>query len=317
MTSQIGVSCYLTQMPARKAASVFVGVATILLSAIGGASAGEGAAQNVYSERGMLDAARGAAQQGDHSVNIGLPPPDELRVLEARREAELQRLSDKLKRAEARVAAQKPGSPSEWATDVAAAPTLEIDTNERSALGAMGGDQSRDTEAAETRGKATIVLVMAPRGARSYDTASVADPILCLTDGCYVSNGPQAPATYHSLHESVGFAGRIGRGAGACNGALSCVYRNVTVGSTVAMVQPIDLRRVHHDRREQAEITIDDTCRLIDARLSCSRPVRTETYTLWVVPESLARTIGPERLAQAAEEGLRTSRSAELPWAKN
>ena len=57
-----------------------------------------------FSETEMLDAARRAAASGENRpVNIGVPPPDELRVLEARREAELKRLSEKLKRsAEAR-----------------------------------------------------------------------------------------------------------------------------------------------------------------------------------------------------------------------
>ena len=68
------------------------------------------------------------------------------------------------------------------------------------------------------------------------------------------------------------------------------------------------------DKREQSEAMIDSSCRVIDGRLSCSRPVRTGSYTMWVVPEYVARDIGPEALASAATGGLRTSRTAELPW---
>ena len=283
--------------------------------------AAEPAGPNRYSESGMLDAARAAAGTGENrSVNIGVPPPDELRVLEARREADLKRLSEKLKRAEARApqpapqVGQKFDTPG-WTTDVVAAPAAELEPGRRSALGAAParGLLGRDLDDG-TRGRATILLVLAPRETRYANPEAAADPILCVADGCYVSNGAQAPATYHSFKQSVSLGARLGRGAGDCNHSLVCVFRDVDLGSSAALVQPVDLKMVRHDKREQSEAMIDSSCRVIDGRLSCSRPVRTGSYTMWVVPEHVARDIGPEALANAATGGLRTSRTAELPW---
>ena len=321
MKSEIGVSRPVPAYGTRRAHSLIAAV-SVLVATAGLAGAAEPVGPHPYSESGMLGAAHGAgARSGDPIVNIGIPPPDELRVLEARREAELKRLSDKLKRAEQRGPAPVPEfkTPA-WTTDVAVAPADGIDTNQRSALGATNDqsstEQRRRDQADGTHGHATILMVMAPRDRHSFNTEGTTDPILCVTDGCYVSNGSQAPATYHSFHDSLGLGARLSRGAGSCNHSTICVFRNIDVGAGGAMVQPIDLKFVRHDRREQSEATIDSSCRVIDGRLSCSRPVRTGSYTLWVVPESVAREIGPEALANAVSEGLRTSRTAELPWVK-
>jgi hypothetical protein len=157
-------------------------------------------------------------------------------------------------------------------------------------------------------------MVMAPSATRS-NADGAADPILCATDGCYVSNGPRAQAAYHSFSQSLSLSGRLGRGAGACNHTRTCIFRDVDLGNANALLQPIDLKFVRHDRREQREVTIDNSCRAVDGRLSCSRPVRTATYTLWIVPEHVAREIGADKLADAVSDGLQTARSAELPWA--
>ena len=310
-------------MPFAKHMAVAISVSVVSTLSV---YAAEPAGPNRYSESGMLDAARDAAGTAENkSVNIGIPPPDELRVLEARREAELKRLSEKLKRAEARgpQPGAKPGQKFDtpawttpaWTTDVVAAPAAELEPGQRSALGAAPdrGLLGRDL-ADGTRGRATILLVLAPRETRYANSEAAADPILCVADGCYVSNGAQAPATYHSFKQSISLSARLGRGAGECNHSLVCVFRDVDLGSSAAMVQPIDLKLVRHDRREQSEAMIDSSCRVIDGRLSCSRPVRTGSYTMWVVPEYVARDIGPEALASAATGGLRTSRTAELPW---
>ena len=274
-----------------------------------------------FNEAEMLDAARRAAANGQsQTVNIGVPPADELRVLESRREAELKRLSEKLKRA---AEARGPKAPEvittpAWTTEVVAAPVDGIDLQQRSALGAVPATGlAKDSPDFGLRGRATILMVMAPtETGRPSNPDRAADPILCVAEGCYVSNGPQAPASYHSFGQSLSLAGRVGRGAGACNHTQACVFRNVDLGTSTSLVQPIDLKLVRHDRREQREATIDSSCRVIDGRLSCSRPVRTSSYTLWVVPEHVAREIGSDLLANAVGDGLRTAKTAELPWVK-
>ena len=204
-----------------------------------------------------------------------------------------------------------------WTTEVVAAPADGFDLKQRSALGAQSDIvPTASSPELGLKGRATILMVLAASDGRPINSERAADPILCLTEGCYVSNGSQAQASYHSFNQSLSLTGRIGRGAGACNHSRTCVFRDVDLGTATALVQPIDLKLVRHDRREQREVTIDNTCRVIEGRLSCSRPVRTATYALWVVPEHLAREIGPDKLANAANDGLLTSRTAELPWAQ-
>lgn len=261
-----------------------------------------------YSEPGLIDTARGGVTVSSGPVNIGVPPADELKVLEARREAELKRLSEKLKRAAAQRGTQGIDKPTEplWTTDVATAPRDETNATVRWSLGTQPSVSPEYGVAA--RGKATVLLMMTQNDGRATD------PILCDINGCYVSNGAQAPASYHGFRESLSFTGRLGRGAGECNRSSVCIFRGVDIAGATAMLQPINLKLVRHDRRAQAEVAIDESCRVIDGRLSCSRPVRTSGYTLWVVPERVASEVGPEALEKAIVAGLRTSQAAELPW---
>ncbi len=284
------------------------------------ASAADAPAANRYAEHELLDAARKAATATENRpVNIGVPPADELRVLEVRRDAELKRLSDKLRRA-AEARGPKPVeviTQPAWATEVVAAPLDDLDLKQRSALGARGDNGSAAASPEfGLKGRATVLMVLATNDGRPITSERAADPILCLTDGCYVSNGPQAQSSYHSFDQSLSLGGRIGRGAGACNHAHTCVFRDVDLGTAMALVQPINLKLVRHDRREQSDVAIDTTCRAIEGRLSCSRPVRTATYTLWIVPEHVARDVGPDKLADAVKDGLMPARTAELPWAQ-
>jgi hypothetical protein len=304
-----------------KTAPLTLATAMIIAGAIhaGPASADDSPTANArFGEHELLETARKAATATEsRPVNIGMPPADELRVLEVRREAELKRLSEKLKRA-ADARGTKPVdviTQPEWTTEVVAAPAEGLDAKQRSALGAQPETGTAATSPEfGLKGRATILMVLAASDGRPLNSERAADPILCLQDGCYVSNGPQAQASYHSFGQSLSLSGRIGRGAGSCNHARTCVFRDVDLGAASTLVQPIDLKLVRHDRREQREVSIDQTCKLIEGRLSCSRPVRTATYTLWIVPEHVAREIGSDKLANAVSDGLMTSRTAELPW---
>ena len=267
-----------------------------------------------FSESSMLETARGTATitRASGPVNIGIPPPDELRVLEARRDAELKRLSEKLKRAVEARAPQPPETTitQQWTTEVAATAD-DFDPAKRFGLGIHPSDAPNSL--LQGGGRATILMVMVPSADRAHAPNRGTDPILCVDGGCYVSNGAQAPATYHSFTQSLSLGGRLGRGAGECNHSNVCVFRNVDLGAGVAMVQPINLRFVRHDRREQREVSIDSSCRIVEARLSCSRPIRTASYNMWVIPETLARDVGPEMLTGALATGLRPPQTAELP----
>jgi hypothetical protein len=156
--------------------------------------------------------------------------------------------------------------------------------------------------------RATIVLVMKPgtRGIRRFEAA--ADPLLCVHGGCYVSTGAQAPATFEPGRRALGIANTWGARAGACNHSLGCVFRNVDLAESGSIVQPVDMRLVHHDWRERQAVTQDSDCRLAGASLECRRPIRTEEYRLWIVAESLAEAAGPaaiERLLAMALAEMR------------
>jgi colicin import membrane protein len=116
------------------------------------------------------------------------------------------------------------------------------------------------------------------------------------------------------MRKSFGFANSFGPRAGACAQQLACVFRSVELGDGPAFVQPVDLRVIHHDRREMKQVAADDSCRVEGGRLTCARAVRADNYTLWIVPESVAQAAGGDLLSRAIAEGLVASRAAEVPW---
>lgn len=253
-----------------------------------------------------------AAPRG--SYNIGTPHPTEAGLMAAEREAELRRLTEKLRRAgesrrERTVAAGEPaGTP--WSVEVTPAPQAELDTSARAALGVpVTPDAALDR-------RATVLLVMVPgdRGIRRLGPS--ADPILCVADGCYLSEGPDSAATFLPLRRALGPTNTIGRRAAACSGQLACVFRGIELSSASTTLQPVDIRLLRHDVRQHQSISkADDTCLVAGGRLTCARAIRGPNYTMWVLPERVARTAGAAILKQALAENLPTDRrAAELPW---
>jgi hypothetical protein len=242
------------------------------------------------------------------TVNIGEPPAGEKAAQARSREDELQRLSDKLRRAsQTRVA--RPTAPAvdtPWTTEVTVLPDTEAEkptykSESRSALGQRAA-ANRGVETDESH--VAILMVMKPgdRGIRRFDKS--ADPILCTNDGCYVSNGGGVPAQFISLRRSFGFANTFGPRAGACRHQTGCVFRGVDVGAHNAFVQPVDLKMVIHDRRAMKAVQPDDSCKVDAGRLSCGRAIRGEDFVIWAVPERVARQAGAAALLRAVEEGL-------------
>lgn len=245
-------------------------------------------------------------EQVSKPVNIGSPSVDEAKRLETARQEELQRLSDKIRKASQTRTAQ-PSLPvvTPWTTEVTEAPKADIFKHERSALGVYGAAN----DIASSR--VTVLMVMQPgdRGIRRFDKH--ADPVLCTNDGCYISQGPDTPARFLTTHKALGFGNTFGQRAGACREQLSCVFRSVDLGMQPSFVQPVDMRMVHHDRREIKQVTADETCRVDAGRLNCGRPVRAANYTLWIVPEKVAQRAGVGALSQALADGLTPTRAAQ------
>jgi len=159
--------------------------------------------------------------------------------------------------------------------------------------------------------RVTVLLVMVPG---SYGIrrggVQVADPVLCLRDGCYISAGADRPATFLPGRKALGFRNTWGARAGACRNALGCIFRSVELGVLPTFLQPVDLHIFRHDLRAGFAVLADSDCAITAGRLGCRHGIDAQTYTMWIVPERLAQTLGPAGLERALGEGLNGPRSA-------
>jgi hypothetical protein len=159
----------------------------------------------------------------------------------------------------------------------------------------------------------TVLILMQPGNRGIRRTNKSADPVLCIAESCYISKGPDADARRVNRWQALDTVNTLGKRAGACNNNLGCVFRNVDLGGAgKAMLQPVDLRLMHHDRRDTREAMADPTCEILDGRLSCGAGIKASDYRLWVVPESVARKAGGQRLESAIRDGLPDGRRVEL-----
>lgn len=232
-----------------------------------------------------------------------------IKTLEARREAEARALTESLRRAEAIREAKTPlalpdpsilaGLPSP--TQQAVSPRTSVEP-ESSAIGRLQKPPAR----------ATILVIMQPgsKGIRRFE--KTADPVLCVKDGCYVSEGAGHPALFKQRNQVLGFTNTLGARAGACQRSLGCVFRDVDLASSGGLIQPVDMKVLAHDRRESQTVETDSNCRFEGGRLSCSHPFNAGSYRYWVVPEALADRAGATALEQTLRDGLPSSQSAGL-----
>jgi hypothetical protein len=193
-----------------------------------------------------------------------------------------------------------------WTAEVNKEPAVksELDTSTRSALGG-GGMQKFVPDT-----KVTVLMVLAPgnKGIRRFE--KTADPVLCTDDGCYISQGANAPARQKAAHKTLGIGNTFGRRAGDCNHSLGCVFRGVEVGRSGNYLQPVDLKMMIHDQRARLPLTADATCRVASGTLLCGKPLVSDDYMLWVVPESIAAEAGADALSRAVVGGLAAPRAA-------
>ena len=162
-------------------------------------------------------------------------------------------------------------------------------------------------------GRVTILLQMEPNAQQGRRHESM-DPVLCVADGCYVSNGPDHPASFLPGRRATRFGNAISRRAGACNHAYTCVFRDVEIGALPAEVQPVDVRILRHDRRAPESVETLSTCRGTPGRLACTGAIRGDGYTMWVIPESVAARLPVELFGVTADGGAGNDpRSAMAP----
>ena len=157
----------------------------------------------------------------------------------------------------------------------------------------------------------TVLLQMEPRYRRGRRYESM-DPVLCMSGGCYVSNGPFASASFIHGRGAMRFGNAIGRRAGACNGDTTCVFRDVDLGGLPADVQPVDIRVIRHDRREPERVDVLSHCRTTaNDRMTCTGAIEGDGYTMWVISEDDAERLPPHAFENVLATGLADAERAD------
>lgn len=172
---------------------------------------------------------------------------------------------------------------------------------------ALGGPRNvvrEVSKAASLGGRATVLLLIEPgnKGIRRFK--KTADPVICSRFDCYRSQGPGRSAVKLSRGDTLGPFNTLGLRAGACRSKLACAFRDVEIEDTGTTLQPVDLKLMKHDRREQLAVAPDKSCEIVVGRLYCSNPVVSKTWRAWIIPEDVAEQAGSEALEAALEEGL-------------
>jgi colicin import membrane protein len=160
-------------------------------------------------------------------------------------------------------------------------------------------------------GRVTVVLQMEPRYRRGRRYESM-DPVLCVAGGCYVSNGADEPSTFLHGHRAIRFGNAIGRRAGDCNSAYTCVFRNVDLGALPAEVQPVDIRVLRHDLRAAERVDALSNCRIAAGeRLACTGAIHGDGFTMLVISEDLAERLPPHAFESVLAGGFTDNARAE------
>jgi hypothetical protein len=197
------------------------------------------------------------------------------RIEAAEREAELDHLSQIIRR---RTADRGPWLPEKPGLDLPAPSGPMAEGPEPPAVSAVPV-------------RATVLLELRPGRQGILRLARTADPILCTSEVCWVSRGPDRDARQLPRRVAFGPFNTLGSRAGACNDSTGCVFRNVQL-ETGILIQPVDLRLVRHDRREARRAQVDKTCRAERGTLRCQGLQSGPDYHLLVVPEAVAEQAG-------------------------
>ena len=158
--------------------------------------------------------------------------------------------------------------------------------------------------------RVTVLLQMDPRRHGFGGRRMTANPVLCVGESCYVSNGSRVSATAMARGRTLGPGNTLGRNAGVCRNDTTCVFRGVLLASPNATIQPVDMGFLRHDRREVRAARPDSSCRTTNGELTCASPIIASRYRAWIVPEAVAETAGASALERALDVGLSSTRSA-------
>ncbi len=209
------------------------------------------------------------------------------RLSEAERDAELDELSARLKSRAPRSAAQslQPAPPPIQVAPQPMPPAAQV---------------------AESR-RATVILAMTPGYTGIRRNNPTADPILCIGFTCWISRGASEDARSLPRSRALGAVNTLGDRAGACNTQTSCVFRNVDLGGSTAVIQPIDLRVLRHDRRAPMTVGLDRTCTVSGGEITCPGASEGPDYRVWLIDEQMAQSASPRTLSSFAARNASNS----------
>ena len=137
--------------------------------------------------------------------------------------------------------------------------------------------------------RVTVLVIMQPRRHGFGGARMTANPVLCVGQECYVSNGAGSPATIMRRAQALGPGNTLGRNAGACRNQTTCVFRGITLSAPMSTIQPVDMGFLRHDRRETRTVEVDRSCDASAGALNCSSPIVSTGYRAWIIPESRRR----------------------------
>lgn len=147
---------------------------------------------------------------------------------------------------------------------------------------------------------ATVLLVLDPEGG---GLGIKPDPIICIDNRCWLSNGITSPAREMPRNQAVALTGTDDMTADSCSGKSGCVYRNVTVDPS-ARIDVIEVGEGGGASAGAYTVAADRSCRKDGDSLACDNGLATQNFRIWVVPEITAEAAGASSLENAVAEGL-------------
>ncbi len=154
--------------------------------------------------------------------------------------------------------------------------------------------------AAPTPATATILLVLDPDGA---GIGFKPDPIICIDNRCWLSNGLGSPARAMNRNDAVTLQSTADLTADSCSGKSGCVYRNIPIDPATR----IDVIEVGEGGGASAgayTAAADQSCRKDGEALVCDNGLATQNFRIWLVPEATANAAGVTSLENAVAENL-------------
>jgi hypothetical protein len=147
---------------------------------------------------------------------------------------------------------------------------------------------------------ATVLLVL--------DTNDAAlgfkpDPIICIDDRCWLSNGIEAPAVSMPRTQAVALQTTEESSADSCTGKSACVYRAVSIDPD-ARIEVIEVGEGRGASAGAYTVPADASCRSEGGALLCDNGLATQSFRIWVVPEAVAAAAGSSSIEDAIENGL-------------